>query len=185
MAAAQAGAQVTVGTASSTTSGTTTTVTIPVTVATPAVTVPLAPAITNFAKFDATVGNASGIDAFQTLNQAFTTIALTNVIEDSAKGWNSKTNQYIAPVTGVYMVVSRIRFLDGTAPGTSYGQGVSTVNADGPYFLWQMTSGFRNNSVNFRLMQLNKGEAIELFAYVDSYNGAKLNYAELTIEQVQ
>ena len=180
-----AGAQtVSVGSASSSTSGTTTTVTIPVTVATPAVTTTGTPTTSNLALLDVTAGTGDGVSTVQTLQGAFSTVSLPTVVTDTASAWNPKTFAFVAPSAGTYLVMSRVRLVDGTAVGTSFGQGVSNQTVDGPYFLWSTATGLRNESVNYRLVQLTKGESITLFTYADG-NGAKLNSAELMIEQVR
>lgn len=174
---------VTIGTPTSAASGGTTTVTIPVTVSTP-------PAVattttSSLAILDVTVGNGDGTSTVQTLGPRFATIALPTVVKDSAKGWNTTTSSYTVPATGTYLIISRIRLVDGTTAGISYGQGTATQNVDGPYFSWSTVVGPRNSALNFRMVQLQKGDAVNLFSYVDSSAGARLNTAELTIEQVQ
>ena len=175
---------VTIGTPTSAATGGATTVTIPVLVSTPAAAAATT-STSNLAIFDATVGVSDGATTVQMLGPSFTTIVLPTVLKDSANAWNKTTNKYVAPVTGSYRVVTRMRLVDGVMANSSVGQGANTVNADGPYLLWTTNVGLRNSSVNYRLVQLQKGDAISFFSYLDIPAGGRLNSAELMIEQVQ
>lgn len=176
-----AGAQsVTVGTLSSVQDGTTTTITVPVSVAIPPTTT--APAAAALASLVVNANNTSGI-----LNgtNAFTTVPLNKVVTDTASGWNWTTNSYAVPSTGTYLIVSHVRLADGVPAGVSYGQGVDSMNADSPSFLWTTTNGLRNVVMNTRIVQLTAGTAVRLFTYIDSTSPVRVIGASLSIQQLR
>lgn len=175
-----AGAQsVTVGTLSSVQDGTTTTITVPVSVAVPpASTLPAAPALASL------VVNATNTSGILNGSNAFTTVPLNNVVTDTASGWNWTTNSYVVPVTGTYLIVSHVRLVDGAPVGVSYGQGVDSMNADSPSFLWATTNGTRNVVMNTRIVQLTAGTAVRLFTYIDSPSPISVIGASLSIQQL-
>lgn len=175
---------VSVGTPTSAQSGSITTVTIPVTVSTPPPSTTTTTA-SSHALLDVQAGSGDGVSGIQTINQSFQTIALPKVVLDTASGWNASANTYTIPATGVYLIISKMRLVDSTAPGIQFGQGASTQNVDGPYFTWNTTAGLRNYSVTFRMATFNKGDLVRMFSYADFGTGARVNSAEMTIEQVQ
>ncbi len=182
-ATAVAGAQtVTLGATSSSTNGNTTTITLPVTVAVPPATT-TAPAALH--SFRVELGDGTGSPSGQTLSTSFTTIAFNHVLTDTASGWNATANTYTVPVTGTYIIVSMIRFIDSLPAGVSYGQGVNTSNVDSPSFFWSATAGKRNGSVNVRTVQLSAGQVLDLFAYGDSSSALPVASASLSIQQLQ
>ena len=171
------GQTVSVGTASTVQSGSTTTITVPVTVTGGSTTVAGAAAALPLLSVE-----TNGNSGMQTVGASFTTLALANVIADTANGWNASTNTYTVPNTGTYLIVSRVRLADGATAGMSYGQGVNTTNVDGTFFLWSTTVGVRNGSINTRLVKLTAGQTVNLYAYVDGQSsvfGAALSIQEL------
>lgn len=184
LVSAVAGAQtVTVGTTSSTTNGTTTTITVPVSVAVPpAATTSGLPAM---ASFRAEVGAPDGGRAGQVFGAAFTPVKLTNVIVDTASGWNAANNTYTAPATGTYLIVSTFRLADSAPQHMSYGQGVNTTNVDNTAFIWTETGAtLRNGFINTRIMQLSAGQSVVFFAVVDNPTPVALGVATLSIQQL-
>jgi hypothetical protein len=183
LATSFAGAQtVTVGSTTSSINGNTTTITVPVQVAVPpAATV----AAAVMASLRVEAGNGDGTSVTQNLDANFTTIALPRVVVDSANGWNASANTWTVPATGSYLIISSLRVVDNATPGLSYGQGVNGSNVDNPTFLWSTTNGKRNGTTNMRVMQLNAGQTVDLFAYADSSQPIALNGASLTIQQLQ
>ena len=180
LVSAFAGAQtVTVGSTSSTVNGNTTTITLPVSVAVPPATTVAAPAM-NSLRVEAAAGAVN-----QTVGTSFKTIALPAVITDTASGWNAAANTYTVPVSGTYLIISTVRFLDNVPPGVNYGQGVHPSNVDNPTFLWSTTNGMRNASTNMRIMQLSAGQTVDLFSYVDSPTPLSVATASLAIQQLQ
>ncbi len=183
-ATAAAGAQtVTLGTTTSSTNGNTTTITLPVTVAVPPAAAAAPAATLNSLRVE--LGDGTGSASGQVLGANFTTIALPHVITDSAAGWNATANTYTVPVTGSYMIVSMIRFVDALPSGISYGQGVNTSNVDSPSFYWSATVGKRNGSINVRTVQLSAGQTVDLFAYGDTSSPLAIASASLSIQQLQ
>ena len=182
-ASAVAGAQtVTLGTTTSTQNGNTTTITLPVSVA-----VPAAPtgSTTPMNSLRVEFGSWNGIASNQLFTTAFKTVALNNVIVDTASGWNASSNTYTVPATGTYLIVSNLRLADLLPAGISFGQGVNTSNVDNLSFLWRTTAGPRNESVATRIMQLSAGQTVDLFAYVDSSSPVAIAGASLSIQQLQ
>ncbi len=180
IASTLAGAQsVTVGTLSSVQDGSTTTITVPVSVAVPpASTVPAAPPLASL------IVNASNTGGVLNGSTNFTTVPLNNVVIDTAAAWNWTTNSYVIPTTGTYLIVSHVRLVDGAPAGISYGQGVDSMNADSPSFLWVTTNGTRNVVMNTRIIQLTAGTAVRLFTYVDSPSPVSVIGASLSIQQL-
>ena len=184
LVSALAGAQtVTVGSTTSTQNGTTTTITVPVSVAVP----PPAPTVAapNLASLRVDTGTSTGSATTQTFNTYFKTVMLSNVVTDSASGWNAVASTYTAPNTGTYLIISNVRLTDSLPAGISWGQGVHTSNADNPAFLWATTAGPRNGFVNSRVMQLSAGQTVSLFLYADSLTPLALASASLNIQQLQ
>ena len=183
LTSAIAGAQtVSVGSTSSSTNGNTTTITVPVSVAVPPTT---NVAATPMASLRVDVGAGLGTPCGQTFGVGFKTIALTNVIADTASGWNAGASTYTAPATGTYLIVSNVRLMDGAPANISYGQGVNTSNVDNNSFIWKTTGSLRNGFTNTRIMQLSAGQTVDLFLYVDSPNPVQLSSASLSIQQLQ
>ena len=184
LATSFAGAQtVTVGSTTSSVNGSTTTITVPVSVAVPPA--PTVATAANMASLRVEAGNGDGTSTGQNVGTNFTTIILPRVVADSASGWNATANTWTVPTTGTYLVITNIRFVDNLVSGLSYGQGANTSNVDNASFLWNTTNGKRNGSTNTRIMQLTAGQAVDLFAYVDSSQPIAVSGASLTIQQLQ
>ena len=179
-----AGAQaVTVGTLSSVQNGTTTTITVPVSVAVPPVTsTASSPALASLV-VNSAIGNNDG-KGILAAGAAFTTIPLTQVVSDTASGWNWTTNSYAVPVTGRYLIISHVRLLDNAPAGVSYGQGVNSTNTDDNNFFWSTTIGMRNSITNTSIVQLTAGTALKLFTYVDSASPIGIYSASLSVQQL-
>lgn len=122
----------------------------------------------------------------QIITTAFTTVALSTVNTDTISGYNSSTFKYTIGVTGTYLIVSKLRFGDGSTSNVSYGQGVDTSNADSPSFGWFQTyptalgGQIRNGSINTRIARFTAGTVINMFAYVDN-SGITVDEAALNV----
>ncbi len=183
LTSAFAGAQtVTVGSTTSTQNGNTTTITVPVSVAVPPTSTIAAATL---ASLHVDTGTSTGGALNQSFSNSFKTVALTNVITDTASGWNATANTYTVPATGTYLIVSNVRFMDGIAANISYGVGVNTSNVDNTSFTWTTTAGLRNGFSNMRVMQLSAGQTLDLFVYADTPNPLALGSASLSIQQLQ
>lgn len=136
----------------------------------------------SLATFDATVGGGAGPASTQNLIRNFDTIVLPNVVADSASGWNSTTNQYTIPATGLYLITSRLRLVDDTTTA-GFAQGVNTLNGDGPWMVWNQFTGKRTTIINARTALFTQGQVVDLFGYCDSYSACNIDSAELTIQQ--
>lgn len=125
---------------------------------------------------DVSVGNPT-TPGTQTIANAFTTIVLGTVNTDTASGWNTTTNVYTIPITGTYLIVSKLRFNDNTTANISAGQGVNTSNVDGPWFGWFETNAAayqgtaRNGNVNTRILYATSGTQLNMYAYFDAGGG--------------
>jgi hypothetical protein len=138
---------------------------------------------------DVSVGN--GNSSFgQVIGPSFTALNLPNVNTDTANGYDSAASTYTIPVTGDYLIVSKMRLLEsvsGTNTGVNYGQGVNTVLQDGTYFAWFATADTpksaanRNGAINTRIARFTAGDQLQMFAYVDFGTGMNVSNAGLNI----
>ena len=97
---------------------------------------------------------------------------------DPQSNFSNANSWYVAPVTGLYLILTRIRpddFVDdGSGNQVSYGQGAHTSNGDGSFFMWGLTvpstgpTYSRNGLVNFRIASFSAGAQIRMFAYADT-----------------
>jgi hypothetical protein len=117
----------------------------------------------------------SGAGAQQNFNwtTAFTKVnfhSLSNYsLTDNGGNYSAANDWYVCPVSGIYMVITKIRVTDSTAANISYGQGAGTSAADSPTFLWQQTfTATRNGSHNVLVAHFNSGDQVRMFAYANS-----------------
>jgi len=107
----------------------------------------------------------------QNIGAAFTTVALSTVAVDNKNGFNTGTNIYVVPETGVYLVIGKIRFADNQNTIFGYGLGMDKTNADNPEFQWYTSSNApgtaRQGALNSRMMMLNQGDQLRMYCYVD------------------
>ncbi|HVJ09258.1 MAG TPA: hypothetical protein VM554_12830 [Acidisarcina sp.] len=104
----------------------------------------------------------------QSVSNAFSKITFGTVVADNNNGWNSSTNQYTIPISGTYMITTKLRIVDNATSGVSYGQGANSTAVDGSWFSWFVTAVKRNGSINVRVVHLSQGSTIEMYAYADS-----------------
>ncbi|MEO8737462.1 MAG: hypothetical protein ABI380_13100 [Edaphobacter sp.] len=179
-ASSLAGAQtVTVGTLTTAQNGVTTTITVPVSVAAAAVT-----DVKTTPRFSLDVSTLDGATTLQNIGNGFTTVSLPNVITDTASAWNPTSNAYVIPATGMYLIVSHVRLVDGAPAGVSYGVGVDTANRDSPTFAWTTTNAYRNGFSDSRVAYFIAGTPVDLFVYVDSAKPIGVIAASLNIQQL-
>jgi hypothetical protein len=129
-----------------------------------------------FPVLDVSVGDGTNT-TFQTVANAFTTIILPIVATDTAGGYNTVASQYTIPITGTYLIVSKLRFADRLTStpgvGVSFGQGVHTSNVDGSWFSWAVTTvasqqgDTRQGHLNTRIARFTAGSRINMYAYYD------------------
>lgn len=94
-------------------------------------------------------------------------------VNDSHGAFNDTTHIYTVPAghAGTWLVSAKMRVVDGTGSGLSYGLGLDTVNADSPGFAWTTTIATtgtaRYGHINTRMISLNVGDVLRAFYYLD------------------
>jgi hypothetical protein len=122
-------------------------------------------------KFFAAHAKQDGYDFVSTgatINNSFAKITFSSVVTDTAAGFSSSTNLYTIPVSGTYMIVTKLRGSDSQTSGASYGQGANLTAVDGSWFSWFVTAPDRNGSINTRVVHLTAGTTVQMYAYADS-----------------
>ena len=137
----------------------------------------------------AVIGRFGG--TFQSVGQTFTTIQAGDASIDTHNGWRPAQSVYIVPETGTYELRAKLRPFDNSQPNVSIGLGIDVANQDGPSFVWgQMPPPAPGGSARFvlqnaRTMRLTAGQAVRMFAYVDSPTPVGMTNAELAIRQIR
>lgn len=123
-------------------------------------------------------GFSSTSDTSGDVNMAsgFNTIPLS-IVSDPGNGFSN--NIWTVPVSGLYLVNSKVRIEDNVTNGLSYGQGVHTSDIDGFWFSWFVTAPYRNGSFNSRIASFNQGDPLRLYTYFD--RNIQVKAAELSI----
>lgn len=94
---------------------------------------------------------------------AFTKISFYS----SDPSWDDFNKKFIAPVTGVYLFVLKVRIEDGNST-SSFGWGVHDSVADNPHFAWRSpVNGGRNSFLACRVMSLVEGDGVYSFVFSD------------------
>lgn len=145
---------------------------------------------------DVSGGTSTGVTSIQSVGSSFTKLTFGHaggndtVSTDTSNGWSASNSLYTIPVTGTYLISSKLRWLDNSAVSTSYGQGVGASAIDAPYFQWFVTPSFsggsqRNGSLNVRIARFTAGQTIQMYAYVDATTlgiaSASLNVALMAV----
>jgi hypothetical protein len=102
---------------------------------------------------------------YSILNNTFDTLRLPTVVTDSAAAFNTSTNIYTVPVSGVYDISLKFRLTDSTASGISYGLGVGPTNADSAQFSWYVGAPVRSGALYRRTSYFAAGTLLRAFAY--------------------
>jgi hypothetical protein len=117
--------------------------------------------------FDAGITPDLAGNAKVTQPPGFQTVPLFDVYENRHPDRFSN-NIFNVPVSGVYLIYSKIRPLDNTNH-QSFGQGVHTDNFDGAWFIWGNTyTGLgvnRNGLQNTRIAKFNVDDPLRLYSY--------------------
>ena len=107
--------------------------------------------------------------------QAITAGTFTNVtstvVTDTQSCWNAGGNYYTVPLTGTYVIASKVRPVDLTSTAIGIGQGVHTSLIDGPWFSWGAVPGTtsgRTSVGNTRIAPFNTGDQLKLYTYGDT-----------------
>ncbi len=122
---------------------------------------------------------------------SFTPVPLVTVNVDTASAFSRAYSTYVVPSSGYYLVITKMRLLDGIPAGISYGQGVGTQLADQTGFLWSSTSGngrptspSRNSSVNTSVIHYNQGDHVMMYTYLDYQTLLPVDWAEMTLIKI-
>ena len=121
----------------------------------------------------------------------FTTIPLVNVSVDTASAFSRSSSTYSIPSSGYYLVITKMRLLDGLPANISYGQGSGTQLADITGFMWSTTgtngrqaNPSRNASVNASVTHYNQGDQVKMYTYLDYQTLLPIDWAEMTLIKV-
>ena len=118
-------------------------------------------------------GQGQGSQANYGLTNSFTKVnfhsLLSYTLTDNGGNYSAANDWYVCPVSGTYVVITKIRITDGTTANYSYGQGAGTAAADNPTFLWQQTNtASRNGSQNVMITHYTSGSTVFMFTYSDN-----------------
>ena len=104
------------------------------------------------------------------VNSYFQNLPISNIIADTANGWQPSSQTYKIPVTGWYSVITSWRVSDGSQGGISCAINGHTSIADTASDHWfvtaQVASGqsARNGSINAKIAYYEAGEEIYIVA---------------------
>jgi hypothetical protein len=130
--------------------------------------------------------NATLSTPYSALNNTFDTLRLPTVVTDSSSGFNTTTNIYTVPVSGVYDISLKFRLTDSTANGISYGLGVGPANEDSPQFSWYVGAPQRHGALYRRTSYFAAGTLLRAFVYYTGNMATNGIYsADLTILRVR
>lgn len=132
--------------------------------------------------FTASLGSGAGGNTnFTVPASVFTTVTLPNVSRNVGGGiWSTANNTYQVPVSGIYIIKSTVRMVDGSTPRNVY-QTVHTSNADIPDGVWQtnaLVGAGRFTMLYNRIAFFNKGDLLRLVFQSD---GAAANISDASL----
>lgn len=117
--------------------------------------------------------DGDGLNGTTLVQDAFTKVVFNTVNVDQASAWDSTNNEYVVPEDGLYFISTKLRPQDNAGEGRSYGQGSGTTVGDSASFSWfvgaNAESNSRNGSLNIRVMDLDLGDRVKMFYYLDGY----------------
>lgn len=118
--------------------------------------------------------DSGGLNGTTLTGGAFTKVVFNTVDVDQASAWDSTNNEYVVPEDGIYFIATKLRPQDDSGEGRSYGQGSGITIADNASFSWFQGSNAldvsRNGSLNIRVMDLDSGDRVKMFYYLDGYS---------------
>jgi hypothetical protein len=118
--------------------------------------------------------DSGGLNGTTLTGGAFTKVVFNTVNVDQASAWDSTNNEYVVPEDGIYFIATKLRPQDDSGEGRSYGQGSGITIADNASFSWFQGSNAldvsRNGSLNIRVMDLDSGDRVKMFYYLDGYS---------------
>ena len=109
-----------------------------------------------------------------TVSSAFTVIPFSTIAQDSANGWDTATSSYTIPKTGKWLVISSLRYEDGSPSGISYALNANPTVGDSPSDMWFMTptpasgQNTRQGAINPKIEYYTQGQQISMFSYAGS-----------------
>jgi hypothetical protein len=100
-------------------------------------------------------------------------------------GWNIKTGEYVAPLSGIYELQVRLHLMDGDAPaGAVYSIAAGPSNKEGSWVLWFPFSPGdtpnRQGAQATRVLYLSAGQAVHASTTLGGF--ATTVYGELTVK---
>jgi|GEM_PF-7028496 len=104
----------------------------------------------------------------------------------SPGGWDLPNAAYVAPVSGTYELLGRMRISDPDGPvGSSYCLAAGPANTDGEWVQWNtiynVNGGYNRKGVQVaRVLHLAAGQPVRLYAYLDGFSAGV--GGELTIK---
>ena len=121
----------------------------------------------------------------------FATVPLVAVNVDTASAFSRQYSTYVVPSSGYYLVITKMRLVDGLPANISYGQGAGTQVADTTGFMWSSTSAngrstfpSRNASINASVTHYNQGDQIKMYTFLDYQTLLPVDWAEMTLIKV-
>ena len=94
----------------------------------------------------------------------------------SPGGWDLPSSAYVAPVSGVYELLGRMRISDPDGPvGGSYCLAAGPANTDGEWVQWNtifnVNGGYNRKGLQVtRVVHLAAGQAVRLYTYLDGFS---------------
>lgn len=136
--------------------------------------------------FSIRLGNGDGGNRLGSYASSFSTLDFKGAAPSTNEGggvWDSSSNTYTIPETGVYDTKSSIRLTDYTESGVELYQVVNTSNSDVPFGVWTVKNdGRRFVQEHAQTIKFNKGDKIRLVIYCSSasdVSGASLQLVKL------
>ena len=113
----------------------------------------------------------------------FASLKFSTISFDTAGGFNMSTGMYTVPKAGYWQCTGKLRVLDGSTAGVSYGQGVGKTPGDNAPFQWFITVpiGARNGSLTTTLAHFAQGDQVSMYVYADLSNSLAIASAEMTL----
>lgn len=133
--------------------------------------------------------NGDGIGTITALtNASWLTINVAGTVwSNPGGGFDSGTDYYTTPVAGVYLCQALVRVADGFGSSFNLGLGISTANADGPFFQWNkyVTGGGGRCAFDYtRIASFAANVPLRLYAFQDSGSTVNITRAALQIWRI-
>jgi hypothetical protein len=96
---------------------------------------------------------------------SFTVIPFNFISFDNYNGWDTATNSYTIPKSGIWQIISNVRYQDSTPAGQSCSINADINVGDSPTNHWFVTNGQREGAINARIAYYNQGSVIKAFSF--------------------